>query len=290
MSSAGRAQLRRRVFRGSHACETGLLTRAELRTRAWRRLRPDVYCDADLPSTHRLHAEGIALVAPSGAVFGGLTAASLWGARDLVGPDDPVEVVLPPGVRWHPTSGVTVRTGTTAGDVVTDDVLRWTSRTRTALDLIRRGTLDDAVVTLDRLVAADVVELAPVRAAAAALPRCRGSRQAREAAALADGLAGSPQETRLRLLLLRSGLPMPVAQYRVTAQGRFVARVDFGYPEQRLAIEYDGVWHGRAQQVGPDRARLNRLLAAGWRVVFVTAVDLWHPEQVVLRIAAALGA
>ncbi|MCU1616426.1 MAG: uncharacterized protein JWO98_3966, partial [Frankiales bacterium] len=180
----------------------------------------------------------------------------------------------PPGVRWHPTSGVHVRTATTAGDVVTDRDLRWTARTRTAVDLIRRGSLDEAVVLLDRLVRADVADLTDVRAAAAALPRCSGSRQARTAAALADGLAESPQETRLRLLLRGSGLPLPVAQHRVTDDGRFVARVDFAYPGQRLAIEYDGVWHGEPGQFARDRQRLNRLLAAGWRVLFVTAADL----------------
>jgi very-short-patch-repair endonuclease len=282
--------LQGQLFRGSVALEQGLLTRGELRTKAWRRLRSDVYCDATLPLTHRLQARGVALAATPEAVLGGLTAAVLWGGRDLAGADDAVEVVLPPGVRWHPGPGVLVRTATIAGDVVTDGELRWTGRTRTALDLIRRGTLDDAVILLDQLVQADVVELAPVRAAAAALPRCRGSRQAREAAELADGLAQSPQETRLRLVIARSDLPMPVAQYRVTAQGRFVARVDFGYPEQRLAIEYDGLWHGEPQQVGPDRERLNRLLAAGWRVLFVTAADLWRPERLLARIAAALAA
>jgi very-short-patch-repair endonuclease len=288
--SAGRVSLQRRVFRGSVALEQGLLTRGELRTKAWRRLRPDVYCDATLPLTHRLQAEGVALVAPPKSVFGGLTAAVLWGARDLAGAADPVELVLPPGVRWHPAPGTVVRTATIGGDVVTDGDLRWTSRTRTALDLIRRGPLDDAVVLLDQLVQADVVDIAAVRAAAAALPRCRGSHQAREAAELADGLAQSPQETRLRLLIVRSDLPTPVAQYRVTSRGRFVARVDFGYPDLRLAIEYDGLWHGEPQQVDPDRQRLNRLLAAGWRVLFVTAADLWRPERLIARIAAALAA
>jgi very-short-patch-repair endonuclease len=288
--AAGQApQVHRTVFRGSDVIRAGVLTRGQLRTAAWQRLRPDVYCAANLPVTHRLHARGVALVAPREAVFGGRTAAVLWGAHDLAGPEDPVEVVLPPGVRWHPTSGVHVRTAATAGDVVTDRDLRWTARTRTAVDLIRRGSLDEAVVLLDRLVRADVADLTDVRAAAAALPRCSGSRQARTAAALADGLAESPQETRLRLLLRGSGLPLPVAQHRVTDDGRFVARVDFAYPGQRLAIEYDGVWHGEPGQFARDRQRLNRLLAAGWRVLFVTAADLRQPEGLIARIAAALA-
>jgi len=241
------------------------------------------------PLTHRLRARGVALVAPRSAVFGGRTAAVLWGGQIFAGPEDPVEVVLPPGVRWHPSPGVLVRTAATSGDVVTDRVLRWTDRTRTAVDLIRRGPLDDAVVLLDQLAHAGVAELQAVRAAADALPRCRGSKQARNAAALADGLAESPQETRLRLILSRAGLPVPVAQYTVRDGGFFLGRVDFAFPEVKLAIEYDGLWHAERDQFARDRRRLNRLFAAGWRVVFVTATDLHHPEELVRRILAALA-
>ena len=278
------------VFRGSDALSGGMLTRGQLRTRAWRRLRPDVYADAALPLTHRLHARGVALVAPPSAVFGGRTAAVLEGARHLAGPDEPVEVVLPPGVRWHPGGGVLVRTATTAGAVVTDGLLSWTERTRTALDLLRRGPVDDAVVVLDQLVQAEVADLGDVRAAAWALPRCRGSARARAAAALADGLAESPQETRLRLLIHRAGLPPPIAQYSVRSAGRFVARVDFAYPERRLAVEYDGLWHAGRDQFVRDRQRLNELLAVGWQALFVTAGDMHRPSDVARRIAAALSA
>jgi G:T-mismatch repair DNA endonuclease (very short patch repair protein) len=40
--------------------------------------------------------------------------------------------------------------------------------------------------------------------------------------------------------------------------------------------------------VGRDRRRLNRLSAAGWRVVFVTAADLYHPERLVAQLIAAM--
>nr|WP_239523486.1 hypothetical protein [Geodermatophilus normandii] len=261
-----------------------------MRTSAWRRLRPDVYVAADRAVTHLTRADAVALVAPPQAVFGGRTAAVRHGARHLAGPDDPVEVVLPPGIRWHPTSGVLVRTASLDGDVVTDGRWCWTTPTRTALDLVRRGPEDEAVVLLDQLVLTGVADLAAVRAAAVALPRCRGSAQARRVTTLADGLAESPQETRLRLLLVRSGLPAPVAQHVVRHGSRFVARVDFAWPDCRLALEYDGTWHGEREQFARDRERLNRLLAAGWRVVFVTARDLYRPQELVARVAANLAA
>lgn len=184
-----------------------------------------------------------------------------------------------------------MRTAVTDGDVVQDGILRWTDRVRTAVGLARREPLDDGVVLLDRLVQAFVVRLDEVRSAVAELPSCRGSARARQVAALADGLAESPPETRLRLLIRQAGLPAPVAQYVVRHAARFVAKVDFGYPDRRLAIEYDGLWHGERSQVPKDRARLDRLLAAGWRILFfVTVEDLRRPVELVVRLAAALEA
>ena len=83
---------------------------------------------------------------------------------------------------------------------------------------------------------------------------------------------------------------MPVAQYWVKDRRPARARVDFAWPEQKLALEYDGLWHAAPGQFAKDRARLNRLREAGWRVVFVTARDLHHPAELIARIAAALSA
>ena len=68
-----------------------------------------------------------------------------------------------------------------------------------------------------------------------------------------------------------------------------MARVDFGWPAQRVALEYDGLWHAEPGQFARDRERLNRLQAAGWRIVFVTAADLHHPGPLIARIATALA-
>ena len=276
-----------RVFRGTWAIERKLLTPAQLRSSAWRSLRRDVYADSRLEVTHRVLAAGVSLVMPRAGALAGLTAAASWGAPDLVGPEDPVEVVVPPGVRWTPGPGVVVRTAPLDGDVVVGRRgLRLTCRVRTAVDLIRRGPVEDAVVLLDQLVHTGVVGLDDVRCAADRLPRSRGSRQARKVAGLADGFAQSPQETRLRLLLLGSGLPEPVAQFRVFDDEGFVARLDFAYPDLKIALEYDGLWHGDRRVFLDDRRRLNRLNAAGWVVIHVTLEDLRRPEWLVARIQA----
>ena len=146
---------------------------------------------------------------------------------------------------------------------------------------------DEAVIAVDQMVASGIVDLGPVRALASA-QLGPGSARARSVCALADGLAGSPQETRLRLLIHRSGLPPPVAQHRVISGGREVARVDFAWPDRKVAVEYDGLWHAEPGQFAKDRGRLNRLREAGWTVVFVTAADMHRPAELIARIAAAL--
>jgi hypothetical protein len=281
--------LRGRVFCGSSVVREGLLTRAQLRSSAWRRLYPDVYACAGLEVTHTVRALAVTRLLLPGAVASGRTAAALWGV-DTRTPDDDVEVTVPPACRGGAVPGVRVsRRALPADDVRGTLGVLVTTPLRTALDLTRTLPPVDAVVLLDALVRSGLVRLADVRNAAAAATG-RGCRRAREAAARADGLAESPQETRLRLILLASALPPPVAQHTVRdADGRFVARVDFAWPEHRLAVEYEGAWHGEPQNVVRDRVRLNRLMAAGWRVVFVTAPDVRRPAQLLTRIAAALA-
>jgi len=282
--------LRNRVFRGSWAVRKGFLTHDQLRSRAWRRLRRDVYADARLPMDHRLLVHGVSLIAPPGAIFAGLSALVLAGGHAFASADDAVEVALPAGQRWRPGAGVRVSVSSSDDDVVVDrHRLSRTGPVRTAVDLIRRHGLEDGVVLLDRLVQAGLADLAAVRAAVAALPRCRGSRVARDVTRLADGLAESPQETRLRLLLHRAGLPAPVAQFRVFDDEGLIGRVDFAYPDLKIAIEYDGLWHAEPGQFAKDRKRLNRLSAAGWRGILVTAADVRHPELLIARLVSELA-
>lgn len=281
--------LRTRVFRGSAAVRDGLLTPAQLRSAPWRRLYPGVYVHRDVAVTHALRARAAAALVVPGAVVTGSSAAVLWGVP-LAGPADDVELTVPPGRHAVRVPGLRVRRARLPEDELRRrDGVRVLGGAATAVELAGRSPLEDAVIAVDQLVVGGVAALPEVRALAGRSTG-PGSRRAHRACALADGRAGSPQETRVRLLLGASGLPAPVAQFRVLHGGRFVARVDFAWPGQRVAVEYDGLWHGDPRQFAADRARLNRLTAAGWRVVFVTAADLHHPAGLVARITAALAA
>lgn len=62
--------------------------------------------------------------------------------------------------------------------------------------------------------------------------------------------------------------------------------MDPAYPELRIAIEYDGLRYGARTAFMDDRRRLDRLTAAGWLVLHVTADDLRRPERLLAPIRA----
>ena len=280
--------VRGQIFLGSWAVSAGVLTHGQLRGPAWRRLFRDVYVEAAVPDTHRLRARAAASLLVPGAVVTGASAAVLWGV-DLVGAGDEVELTLPPGAhpRRHP--GLVVRrTVLPDADVRVHAGVLVTTPEATVLRLARVLPREDAVVAADWMIRTTGIDLEALRqrvgVPGSVAPRVRA------VCALADGLAESPPETRVRLLLRGGGLPEPVAQYEIRHQGSFVARVDFAWPERKVALEYDGAWHGEAGQFARDRRRLNRLQEAGWRVVFVTAADLREPARLRATVRAALAA
>jgi hypothetical protein len=161
--------------------------------------------------------------------------------------------------------------------------IRCTTPLRTAYDLGRGGDLREAVVAIDALVHAGLITVAELSTFAEERHWPDGARIAR-ALDLADAGAESPQETRLRLVLvLDAGLPKPVTQYEVwTADGVFVARLDLAYllPRQ-VGIEYDGRLHAAEDRRLRDHRRHNQLLAAQWPILYYGAEDVPHRRQVI---------
>jgi hypothetical protein len=68
----------------------------------------------------------------------------------------------------------------------------------------------------------------------------------------------------MRVHLVLDGL-CPEVQYRIYHRGCLIGWADLAFLERRLAVEYDGVWHGAPLQVGQDRDRLNRQHARAGR-------------------------
>lgn len=283
-------ELRGTVFRGRDVVRAGLLTSEALRSAAWQRLFRGIYADADLPLSFGLRIRGARLLAPPVAAFSGRTAAYLLGATALVDLATPVEVSVPAGMHFGPVTGLRIRRVPLSDTDLTNlGRFRHTTGLRTALDIACQEPLIEAVPALDLLLGRAIVGRGELAGAAGHVVGRRGARRALQAVALADPRAGSQPESRLRVLLALAGLAA-VPQFTVRdAQGNFVARVDLAFPEARIAVEYDGAWHAAPGQFAKDRRRLNQLVAAGWTVVHVTAVDLRNPDGLLTHIRALLA-
>jgi very-short-patch-repair endonuclease len=106
---------------------------------------------------------------------------------------------------------------------------------------------------------------------------------------LVDPRAESAPESRVRVALVLAGLT-PVPQFEVTALGRFLGRVDFAWPEERVVLEYEGAHHFDGTQIVRDDERIRRLEDAGWRVIRISSADLWNLDAVIEKVRAALAA
>lgn len=81
-------------------------------------------------------------------------------------------------------------------------------------------------------------------------------------------------ETQLRAALLDAGFAEPEVNGVIEVDGRFVARGDLVYRDERIVLEYEGAVHREsAERHDRDIGRLEDLRQAGWRVVRVSVVD-----------------
>jgi hypothetical protein len=152
----------------------------------------------------------------------------------------PAEVtVVGGGLRSRP--GLVVHRDTLLSDEITEvGEVRCTSPLRTAFDLARGPNRDDAVVAVDRL--ANRHRFAPdrVEELCARHPGRRGVARIQGVLALATPYAGSPMETRIRLLIVAAGLPCPEVQWVVQDVGaRTAIWLDLAWPELMIGIEYE---------------------------------------------------
>lgn len=115
-----------------------------------------------------------------------------------------------------------------------------------------------------------------------------GRRYLRNRPTLASTLAlmrqhvDSPQETWLRLWITRQGFPEPAVHPAVQCTILGVTlHPDLGYPDIRLAIEYEGDHHRSSdRQFATDNERIQALAAEGWTVLRVSkATNMTHFRQ-----------
>ena len=173
-----------------------------------------------------------------------------------------------------PTGSIVVhRTCLEPVDVASSRGIPITTPAKTLLDLGAVLSIDDVESALEAALRQGTVSLTRLQNQLERYggPGHRGSASLR--ALLEDRSRGyipseSELEVRFFRLLRRAGLPLPVRQTVIKHEGRFIARVDFAYPERGLVIEVHGWrYHGAKNRWEHDLERGNELTLTGLRTL-----------------------
>jgi hypothetical protein len=257
-------------FIGSESVASGRLSPYALRSR-FVAMHPDVYLPtgADVTAITRAHAAW--LWSRRQGVVAGQSAAALHGAKW-------VDARRPAEMLWQnrrPPTGIHAwsdRFDTDEVEVIGG--MRVTTPARTAFDLACRYQLGKAVAAIDALARATHLKMADVELLADRYRGRRGIRKARAVLDLVDPGAESPQETWLRLLVIRNGFPRPQTQIPVYDEyGTLVAVLDMGWEYIKLALDYEGDHHRDSVRFNKDIRRHDDVTELGWTDIRVTSRD-----------------
>lgn len=263
-----------------------------------------VYLAAQAGDSPRLRAASIRLVVPEGCVVCDRHAGWLHGAEMALAPGEhlalrPVSVFRLRGMgRLRNDLTDSGERDLRPEDLTEVDGIPVTTQLRTAWDLGRQRSRDDAIAGLDammRLRAFTRDELL------AGVRRFRGHRwvtRLRELAPLADARAASPGESVLRLRWHDCGLPRPELQVQVWRHEQLLAVLDIAHEDLRYAAEYDGEeWHSSPAQREHDLRRRTEAADEGWLIDPFTKHEVFGRHRTVdatlrdgvMRARAALG-
>jgi very-short-patch-repair endonuclease len=258
----------------------------------WERVHPGVYRITGAATSIRQSFMAATLWAGDGSLLSHGPAARCWGIEGVrMGR---VEVWVPSSCRKQ-SDAVVLHRGLRLdrADRAVLEGIPITTPTRTLIDIA--GRLEDerlltamelafrnGLTTPDRLSARLAALRRSGRAGSGRLEALLDSR------ALGAGAMESRLEARFWRLLLRSSVPTPVRQQWVVVENRRY-RLDFAWPDRRVAVECDG-WsaHGRDRFEQDERRRAD-LASVGWLVLPVTWKQVVEqPNAVIARLRRCL--
>jgi hypothetical protein len=276
-------------FIGAEALAAGMVTRRTLASRHDMIYR-NVYLPKGVELTPDRRAVAAWLWSQRNATVAGMSAAALHGSR-WIDSDLPAELIRKEACD---VDGIAIHRARLRDDEICAVLsMPATTPARTAFDLGRRDRLETALIRVDALANATGLKPQEVVCLANSRRGARGMVQLRRVIELMDGGAESPQETRTRLLLIAAGFRKPQTQILVVDEyGSFVGRVDMGWEEYKVGVEYDGPQHWTdPDQHARDIDRLHELAAQGWVIVRVSRDLLSHRPHVFLaRVRDAMRA
>lgn len=248
-------------------------------TKRWKRVLPGVFVVSGSPETWEQRLFAAVLWLGEGAAVAGVSAAALW---ELPGFSPGRVEVAHPGSKQSRRGIVVHRSRLEPGEVTRIGILPVTVAARTLADLAGRIGERRLDVAVHHCLHHRLTTLPELHVILADRRGRRFAGSARLGRAIdnydpSQRPAESPLEVAVARLLTASDLPAPVRQHEVAVRGR-VRRLDFAWPEARVALEVDGYrWHSSRSSWENDRARLADLRRAGWTIIHVTQSDLGDP-------------
>jgi hypothetical protein len=258
---------------------------AEVRSGSLERIWQGVYCRGEPDDSTRLRGLDLSCGARVAVCLG--TAASLYGF-DTEEPRD-LHVLDPPRHHLRSADGLVVHRRDGA-PLVEVDGRRATSPAWTAVEVARGLRRPRALATLDAALRSNTCRRPEIWRAALEQAGRRGIVAVRDLIPIADPRAESPMESEARLAMIDGGLPMPELQYEVIDGNGELRRLDFAWPDHRVAVEYDGLdWHSGPDAMKRDRRRQAALADVGWMVSAIVFEDVrYRAPEFVARIDAQL--
>lgn len=250
------------------------------------RIWQGVYCLGE--PTDELRLRGMDLSAGTKVAVCLHTAAAMYGF-DTEEPDD-LHVLNPPRHALRDADGLVVHRREGAPLVVVDG-RRVTTPAWTAVEVARSLRRPRALATLDAALRSGTCSRPDLWRAAIEQKGRRGIVAVRGLLPLADPRSESPRESEARLAMIDGGLPTPHLQYELLDGNGELRRLDFAWPDLRVAAEYDGLdWHSDPEQMRKDRRRQAALMAVGWTVIPIVVDDLRDGGRTIVgRIGAQLA-
>lgn len=168
--------------------------------------------------------------------------------------------------------------------------VRLTTVERTVVDLARARWPEEGLIVADAAMRAGLVDEPALRQVFATAMGWPGVRRARRVLAFADPRSESPLESVARWTFARAGLPPPVPQLTIRDSDGWTARVDFGWEEDRVVGEADGLSkYTKTEVLRAEKIRQERLEQLGYTVVRFTWNEIVHQtDRTIARLRRAL--
>ena len=169
--------------------------------------------------------------------------------------------------------------------------IRIVSVERMWCELAHYLSLEELVMAGDHLIhwQYPTTELGRLQQKIEAIPGRRGLRLLRRALKLLDPRAESPQESRLRVLMVLNGIVGFEANAWVATSSGHRYRGDFVFAREKVIVEYQGDHHFDPAWQRADMTRESRLTADKWLVIEVNADDWRDEAELAARIRTGLS-